>query len=74
MRWRRDSDGWASVKGGSGEASSMRRCLRRRGEGRGGGEQRARCGEAETGAPFIGVRRGDGRPDGGGALSRGGRL
>jgi hypothetical protein len=43
-------------------------------EVRGGGERRARCGEAEMGAPFIGVGKGDGRPCGGGELSRGGRL
>jgi hypothetical protein len=43
-------------------------------EVRGGGERPARCGEAETRVPFIGVGRGDGRPCGSGKLSRGGQL
>jgi hypothetical protein len=35
--WWRGSDSWASAKGGSGRASSMRRCSRRGGEERGAG-------------------------------------
>jgi hypothetical protein len=52
MRWRRGSDGWASMKGGGSGVSSTRGCSRCGGEG--GGERRARCGEAEARAPFIG--------------------
>jgi hypothetical protein len=68
--------GRASVKGSSDGASLMRRCSRREGEERraasavwrgGDGGAFYRCGEAVVG-------RGDGRPGGGGALSRGGQL
>jgi hypothetical protein len=35
MSWWRDSDGWASAKGGGGGESSTRRCSGREGEERG---------------------------------------
>jgi hypothetical protein len=67
-RRRRGSDSWASA------AERARQKGAQGMEVRGGGEQQARCGEAETRAPFIGVGRGDGWRGGGGALSRGGQL
>jgi hypothetical protein len=50
----------------------MRRCSRCGGEGR--RRVASTVWRGGDGVPFIGVGRGDGRPGGGGALSRGGWL